>query len=160
MPRLFVLVDLAGIEQALQNSLDDFLVSVPRCFSPFIISDVEFLPEIDKFLCDAFDKFSWRNTGFRRGLLHFLAVLIDTGQKENFLSLEPVVTRDHIGQDLLVSVPYMRRRVCVINRRCDKKRFRHFAITSVAAVCACRKQGPCSPVFSLAFVIVENEIDG
>jgi hypothetical protein len=36
-------------------------------------------------------------------------MLIDTGEKKDFLTLEPMVTRNHIGQHHLVRVPDMRR---------------------------------------------------
>ena len=52
-----------------------------------------------------------------------------------------MITSDHIGQHFLVSVSDVRRRVRVIDRRGDEKRLWHFAITSLAAVCGCRKQG-------------------
>ena len=52
-------------------------------------------------------------------------MLIDTGQKENFLSLEPVIARDHISQHLFVSMTDMRRRIRVIDRRGDVESFRH-----------------------------------
>jgi hypothetical protein len=54
-----------------------------------------------------------------------LAVLIDTGEEKDVLAFEPVITRDHIGQHFLVSVPDVRRRVGIIDRRRDKKRLWH-----------------------------------
>jgi hypothetical protein len=60
---LFVFVDLAFFEQALQDSSYDALVTIVRCLRPFIIFNVEFFPEIDKLLCNAFDEVRWRHTG-------------------------------------------------------------------------------------------------
>ena len=74
---MFILVDLARIEQALQNSLNDFLVALARRLGPLVVFHIQFFPKIDKLLRDLFHKFSWRNTRLRSGLLHFLAVLID-----------------------------------------------------------------------------------
>ena len=37
---------------------------------------------------------------FFRGLLHFLAVLIDAGEAEDLLAFQPMVTREDIGQFL------------------------------------------------------------
>jgi len=54
-------------------------------------------------------------------------MLIDTGQKENFLSLEPVVARNDIGQHLFVGMTDMRRRIRVIDRRRNEKGLWHFA---------------------------------
>src|SRR5215472_3785723 len=94
---LFVLVDLAFIKKALQNSLNNFFVSIARCLRPAVVLHVEFLPEINKLVRNVFDKLSRRNSSFRRRLLDFLTVLIDAGQKENFLAFEPVIARNHIG---------------------------------------------------------------
>src|SRR5207248_10584471 len=86
---------------------------------------VELLPEIDELLRNAFDKFRRRNACFRRGLLDFLTVLVNTGQEENFVALEALISSNHIGQHFLVSVSDMRWRIGVINRRGDEKRLRH-----------------------------------
>jgi hypothetical protein len=53
-------------------------------------------------------------------------MLIDAGKKKDFFTVKPVIARNHIGQDHLVSVPDVRRRVRVIDRRGDKKCLRHF----------------------------------
>ena len=74
---------------------------------------------------DAFDELSRRDALFGSRLLHFLAVLIDAGQKKNFLAFEPMIARDDIGQNFLVGVTDVRRRVCVIDRRSDVEFFRH-----------------------------------
>ena len=124
---LFVLVDLAFIEEPLQNSLNDFLVPVTGGLCPVVVLHVEFFPEIDKLLRDSFDEFSWRNACFRRGLLDFLAVLIDAGKKKDFFTFEPMIARNHIGQHHLVGVPDVRRRVRVIDRCGDEKCLRHAA---------------------------------
>jgi hypothetical protein len=69
---------LASIEQALQNSLNDFFVALTGGLGPFVVFDVKFLPKIDKLLRNLFHKFSWRHTRFGGGLLNLLAVLIHT----------------------------------------------------------------------------------
>ena len=73
----------------------------------------------------SFDEFSWRHSCFRRGLLDLLSVLIDAGQKENFLAFEPVIARNDIGQHFLVGVPNVRRRVGVIDRGGNEECLRH-----------------------------------
>ena len=128
MTGLFVLVDLPRIKQALQNSLNNLFVAVAYCLCPFVVLDIEFSPEIDKLLRRLLDEFSRRNAGFCRRLLDFLSVLIDAGQKENFLTFESMIARNHIGQYFLVSVADMRWRIGVIDRRGDKKRLRHFCV--------------------------------
>jgi hypothetical protein len=58
-------------------------------------------------------------------LLHFLAVLIDTGEEKDFITFESMIARDHIGQHLLVSMPDVRRRIRVIDRSGDEKGLWH-----------------------------------
>jgi hypothetical protein len=108
--------------------LNDFLVPVTRGLRPLVVFHVECFPEIDPLLRDLFDELSWSNSCLRRRLLHFLSVLIDTGEKKHFLTLKPVIARNHIGQDHLVSVSDVRRRVRVIDRGSDEKRLRHFCV--------------------------------
>src|SRR5436309_2377549 len=108
MAGLFVLVDLALIEKPLQNSSNNFLVTIADRLRPFVVLHVEFFSEIDKLLRNSFDEFSWRDAGFRGRLLHLLSVLIDTGKEKHALTLEPVIARDHIGQHHFVSVTDMR----------------------------------------------------
>src|SRR6516165_1504994 len=111
MTGLFVLVDQPFLEQPLQNSLNNFLVAVADCLRPFVILDIEFLPEIDELLCDVFDEFGRWNTGFRSRLLDLLAVLINAGEKKYIFTLEPVITCDHIGKNFLVSMANVRWRI-------------------------------------------------
>ena len=92
---------------------------------PSVVFHIELFPKIDKLLGDAFDEFRWRNARLGRGLLDLLAVLIDAGQIKNFFAFEPMITRDHIGQHFFVSVPDVRRRIRVIDRRGDEKGLRH-----------------------------------
>ena len=96
------------------------IVSGPR-----VVFHVELFPKIDKLLRDAFDEFGRRNAFFRGGLLHFLSVLIDAGEKENLLAFQPMITRDDVGQHLFVGVPDVRRRVGVIDRRGDVEGLAH-----------------------------------
>ena len=94
-------------------------------FGPVVVLHVEFFPEIDELLSYTFDEFSWRHSSLRSRLLHFLAMLIDTGQKKYFLTLKPVIARKDIGQHHLVGVPDMWRRVRIIDCCGDEKCFRH-----------------------------------
>ena len=93
---------------------------------PLIVFHFQFLRQIEKFLRNALDEFTWRNACFRSGFLDLLAVLIHTGQEKHIFAFEPVLARDDIGQHHLVRVPDMRRRVRVIDRGGDEKRLRHF----------------------------------
>ncbi len=67
-----------------------------------------------------------------RGLLDFLAVFIEAGQKKNFLSQAAPRARDDIRDDFLVSVAEMRLAVDVINRGGDVKPFAHYRTRSLA----------------------------
>ena len=90
---MFVLVDLTFLEKPLQNSLNNFLVAIAGRLRPFVVLHIQFFPQLDKLPCCLFDEFRRRNAGFRRGLLHFLAVLIDAGQKKDVFALETTSDR-------------------------------------------------------------------
>ena len=124
---LFVLVDLLFVVKALQNSLHAMLVQRIGRGRPDVVADFEFLPERDEFRRDFIDELLRRDAGFLGRLLHFLAVLIDAGEEENFLALQPMITRDDIGQHLFVGVADVRRTVGVVDRGGDVKRFGHRA---------------------------------
>src|SRR5438874_6604959 len=102
MAGLFIFVDLTCFKQPLQNSLNNFLVPITDCLSPLIVLDIKFFPEINKLLRDFFDEFSRWNAGFSCRSLDLLAVLINTGQKENVFALEPMIASNHIGKHLFV----------------------------------------------------------
>ena len=124
---MFVCVDLAFVIKALQDAAHDALVTIVRCRRPFIVFNIEFLPRIDKFLGDAFNEFGWGNARFRGGLLHFLPMLINAGEKKYLFAFQPMIPRDHIGQDFFVGMTDVRRRIRVIDGRGDEERLRHFA---------------------------------
>jgi hypothetical protein len=52
-------------------------------------------------------------------------MLICASQEKNFLTFQPVITRDDVGKHFFVSVADVRGRVRVIDRRCDVKSLRH-----------------------------------
>src|SRR6266498_820345 len=58
-------------------------------------------------------------------LLHLLAVLIQAGQKKNFLVQAAMSAGHDVGQNLLVSMAQMRLAIDVVNGGGDKKRFTH-----------------------------------
>src|SRR5437667_4034793 len=123
---LFVFVDSLFVPESLQNFLHTFLVKWIGGRRPSVVLHVELFPKINKLLRDALDEFARRNACLRSRLLHLLAVLIDARQEKNFLAFEPMIPRDHIGENFLVSVTDVRRRVRVIDRRGNKKFFRHW----------------------------------
>ena len=91
-----------------------------------------FLPERDEFRRDLVDELLRRDAGFLGRLLHFLAVLIDAGEKENFFAFQPVIARDDIGQHLFVGVADVRRTVGVIDRGRDVEGLRHVGFGDIA----------------------------
>ena len=106
---LFVLVDLAFIEEPLQNSLNDFLVSVTCCLGPLVVFHIQVSSKDRQTVCVMlFHEFSRRNACLRSGLLHLLAVLVDAGQKKDIVTFKAMITRYHIGQHHLIGVPDMR----------------------------------------------------
>ncbi len=122
---LLVLVDLLFVVETLQHSLHAFLVQRIGRGRPDVVADVQFFPEREEFCRDPVDELLRRDAGFLGRLLHLLAVLVDSGEKENLLAFQPVKTRDDIGQHLLVGVADMRRAVGVIDRGGEVERFRH-----------------------------------
>ncbi len=62
---------------------------------------------------------------FLRGLLDFLAVLIDPGQKMNLPALAPLETRDAIGENFLIGMTQMGFPIHIINGGGDIKFFGH-----------------------------------
>src|SRR5437667_3807753 len=55
--RLFVFINLSGIEKPLQHSLNDSLVARIDRLRPCVVFHIELFPKIDKLLGDAFDEF-------------------------------------------------------------------------------------------------------
>ena len=106
---LFVFVDLLFVVETLQHSLHTFLVQRIGRRGPTVVADVEFLPERDELRRDLINELLRRNARFLGRLLHLLAVLIDAGEEENFIAFQPMITRDDIGQHLLVGVADVRR---------------------------------------------------
>src|SRR5262249_45771085 len=80
------------VPKTLQHSLHHLFVARRDRFRPAVIFHVQLFPEIDKLLGNTLDEFRRRNAGFGSGLLHFLAVLVDAGQEENFLALAVFVS--------------------------------------------------------------------
>jgi hypothetical protein len=97
---------------------------IGRC-GPGVIAHIQFVPQSDELFGHGGDELLRRNTLFLGRSLHFLPVLIDAGEKENIFTLQPMIARDDIGQHFLVGMPYMRRRVGVIDRGGDEEGFRH-----------------------------------
>ena len=122
---LFVFVDLLFVVKALQHSLHAFLVQRIGRRGPTVVADFEFLPKRDELRRDLIDELLRRHASFFGGLLDLLAVLIDAGEKENFFTFQPMITRDDVGQHFLVGVSDMRRAIRVIDRGGEVELLRH-----------------------------------
>ena len=85
---------------------------------PTVVSDVEFFPERDEFRVISSTNSAGRDARFLGRLLDLLPVLIDAGEEEDLLALQPMITRDDIGQHLLVGVADVRRA-----RWCNRSRW-------------------------------------
>ena len=82
---------------------------------PTVFLDAELVPKGEKFSSDLLGELQGLDSGFLRGLLYFLAMLINPGQKEGRPIKRAVVSGDDVGQNFLVRVPDMRLAVSVIN---------------------------------------------
>src|SRR6185437_503418 len=65
---------------------------------------------------DVVDELLWRHAAIVRRLGHFLAVLIETGEKMHVVAAQAMIPRDGVGSDLLVRVANVRFAVRVIDR--------------------------------------------
>src|SRR5450432_1195874 len=124
---LLVFVDSFFVEEALENSLHTFLVRRIGRGGPTIVTDFKFLPKGDESRRDLIDELLGRDARLLRRLLHLLAVLIDAGEEENRVAFQPMITRDDIGEHLLVGMANVRRAVGVVDRGGDVERFGHRA---------------------------------
>ena len=122
---LFVFVDLLFVVETLEHSLHAFLVQRVGRGRPAVVADFEFLPERDEFRRDLIDELLRRDPGFLGRLLHFLPVLIDTGEEKNLFALQPMISRDDVGQHLLVGVTDVWRAVGVVDGGGDVERLWH-----------------------------------
>ena len=92
---------------------------------PAVVAHVELLPERGEFRGDAVDEFLRRDALLLGGLLDLLPVLIDAGEEEDLVAFQPVIARDHVGEDLLVRVADVRRAVGVVDGGGDEERVGH-----------------------------------
>ena len=71
------------------------------------------------------------NARFLRCLLHFLPVLVQSGQKIHRAARAPHVPRHGVSQHLLVSMPQVRRSIRVINGSSKIKRLQEMRVFGV-----------------------------
>ena len=97
------------------------LWSVVRGGGPGGVFYVEFFPEGAELNSDPVDELLRRDAFLFRGLLNLLPVLIHTGEEEDFLSLEPVIAGEDVGEHLFVGMPDVRRAVSVVDGGGDEE---------------------------------------
>ena len=128
MPALLLLINLAVVKEALQNSAHTRLVQIVGSRSPAIEFHIKLRPKRDELFRNRIDELLRLHPFALRRLLDFLAMLINPGQKENFVTLQLVKSREDVGQHLLVGMTDMRRRVRIIDRRRDKESLSHYRV--------------------------------
>src|ERR1051326_4775828 len=98
-----------------EDSLNDLLVPWLSGADEIVVGQLELcgeaLPDGGQFITILLRLLAFGESS----LLHFLAVLIQTGQKENFQAKTAAGTRNNIGHDLLVSVAEVRLAIDIVN---------------------------------------------
>ena len=116
-----LLVELVPFLEVREDRADASLVAQVDGLRPAVVADAEFLPQRGEASGRAPDEFCRRNALLFGGLLDFLAVLVNAGQEINLIPAKPPVACDHVGEDLFVSMPEVRRAVRVIDGGGDVK---------------------------------------
>ena len=104
-PAAFTIGWVLFVPQPLQDGTNAILVARVGGLHPSTVIHLQLFPQGDKLPGDSIDEGLRRDPLLLRRLLHLLPVLIHPGEKEDFLSFQAVVARQHIGQHLLVGVP-------------------------------------------------------
>jgi len=86
-----------------------------------IVPDVQLVPRLPEALGIEIAVRLRRQAAFLRGLLHFLAVLVGSGEKENLVAQKLVVARQDVRQYRGIGVADVRNVVDVIDGRGDVK---------------------------------------
>ena len=107
------------IENVLKVSLNDGLVRGICCSDEGIVGDIQAFPEILK-LRSQFIAMGLRiDSGFGCGLLNFLSMLIEPGEKEDVTSSKSPVASQHVGSYGRIGVANVRHVVHIVDGRCD-----------------------------------------
>src|SRR5438445_7272199 len=110
-------VDLAGVEELLENGLHDHFVARLGGTDEVVVGDAESPPGVPEH-CGVGIGMSLRcDAGRRGGLDHLVAVLIRAGQEIRSITTQAAVTTHGIGHDGRPRVTEMRPRVGIVNRR-------------------------------------------
>ena len=120
---VLALVDVAFVEQDLEELLNALLVEVHGRPDEEIIGDVEGPPQVLGPSDDRIGQGFGRQALVGRGLLDLLAVFVRPRQEKDLLAGELVEAGQGVGDDGRVGVPDVGHVVDVVDRRRDEKRF-------------------------------------
>ena len=120
---VFILIKFVRIIELLEDFADDLLVACIGGADEVVVGDTQFfdkrLPVTGQFVSVSLHILA----GSFGGLLHFLAVLIEAGEKKRLFAQATARPRDHVCDDLLVCMPEMRLAVHIIDGRGDVELF-------------------------------------
>src|ERR1700722_17199678 len=105
--------------ESLQHLLNGALMSRIGGSSPAVTLDIQFLPKSQELFSDSLGELGRSNVFSLRPLLHLLAMLIDSNQQER-RTLSSAVTDNDIGQDFLIGMPDVWRRVSIVDCRSNE----------------------------------------
>ena len=118
-------IDELRVVQFLQQSLDHGLMLGIRGANEPIVGNGELLPKGLKLWRQLVAMRLWRNPGFCRGLLDFLAVFVEARQKKDFFPNEAMPACQDVRRDGGISMPDVWNVVHIVNGRGDIEGFRH-----------------------------------
>ena len=114
--RVHVLVHVARVVQALQEVLDEGLVSLVACSDEEVIGRVQPLRERAPRADDPICVLLRLEALLLRDARNLRCVLVDAREEEDVVPALAMVPRQDVGSDRRVRVPDMRRRVDVVDR--------------------------------------------
>ncbi len=130
-PLVSLLVELTLIVQGREDFLDAVLMEVVGRGGPAVIVHPELFPKCDKFTGIAVRQSGHVDPLIVGGLLHLLAVLVNSSEKKNLVTAKPAITRYDIGENLFVGMANVRTAVRVVDRGGNEE-FTHALVRSEA----------------------------
>ena len=124
---MFTEIDVVG--DSLLNAADQFIdtdaMTIFGRANEIVVTDVESFPEIVIVRDDAIGELDRQHAFLRGAPLDFLSMLVGAGEEPNVVAHPPPMSRDHIGDDVLVHVADVREVVDVMDRGGEVELFRH-----------------------------------
>src|SRR5689334_19194881 len=121
-PRVRIAVNQSFIMQLLKIPLNDGLMPGIGGPDKGIVRNIQSRPQLLKLGSELVAVDLGGDSSLRRGLLHFLPVLIESGQKNYISSAEPPVSRQYVGGNRRIGMSDMGNVVDVVNRCRDVER--------------------------------------